>query len=60
MNFNLNLTLDELNIVLALLAKGPFESVSQVIQKIREQADPQFAAQQQATAAQQEAEKPIQ
>lgn len=53
MNFELNLTLDELNLILASLAKLPFETVTGLIQKVREQAEPQLVAQQQATAPQQ-------
>jgi LPS sulfotransferase NodH len=37
----LDLTIDEVNVVLASLAKQPFEAVATVIQKIQQQAGPQ-------------------
>jgi hypothetical protein len=37
----LDLTIDEVNVVLASLAKQPFEAVAGVIQKIQQQAGPQ-------------------
>jgi hypothetical protein len=36
-------TLDEINIIMASLGKAPYESVFQVIDKIKEQAQPQLA-----------------
>ena len=38
MNVNLNLTIDETNVVLASLAKQPYENVADTIGKIRNQA----------------------
>ena len=40
--FQFELTLDEANLVLAALGKQPFEVVAALIQKIREQAEPQL------------------
>ena len=37
----LDLTIDEVNVVLASLGKQPFEAVAGVIQKIQQQAGPQ-------------------
>ena len=38
------LTLDEANLILAALAKAPFEQVAGLIGKLREQAQPQLPA----------------
>lgn len=40
----LDLTIDEVNVVLASLGKQPFEAVAGVIQKVQEQAGPQVNA----------------
>ena len=40
--FQFELTLDEANLVLAALGKQPFEVVVNLIQKIKEQAEPQL------------------
>ena len=40
-NFNIELSLNELNIVLAYLGKQPYESVYTVIEKIQKQAQAQ-------------------
>lgn len=37
MNFNITLTLDQLNLVLAALSKLPFEAVSETIALVRQQ-----------------------
>lgn len=42
----LTLTLEESNVVLATLAKAPFETVSGLIDKVREQAAPQLPSEQ--------------
>jgi hypothetical protein len=41
-NIELTLTLDEINVALASLAKQPYEAVSGLIDKIRAQAIPQI------------------
>ena len=46
MLFRSNLTLEETNTILAALGKAPYEAVAPVIDKIRQQAAPQLAAQQ--------------
>ncbi len=53
LKFELNL--DETNLVLAALAKAPFEQVAGLIGKIREQAQPQLPALEAAQKAAQEA-----
>lgn len=40
----LDLTVSEVNAVLSLVAKGPFEVVYQLVQKIKTQAESQLAA----------------
>lgn len=42
MNFNITLTLDQLNLVLAALAKLPFEAVTDTIGVIRQQGQEQL------------------
>jgi hypothetical protein len=42
MNFNIILTLDQLNLVLAALSKLPFEAVSETIITIRQQGTEQL------------------
>ena len=44
MNFNITLTLDQLNLVLAALSKFPFESVSETIALVRQQGVEQMQA----------------
>jgi hypothetical protein len=44
MNFNITLTLDQLNLVLAALAKLPFEAVTDTIAVIRQQGTEQLQA----------------
>lgn len=53
--FNFELTLDEANVVLGSLGKQPYEAVANLIQKIREQAQPQLARVQAEVEAQQKA-----
>lgn len=53
LKFELNL--DEANLVLAALAKAPFEQVAGLIGKLREQAQPQLPALEAAQKAAQEA-----
>ena len=53
LKFELNL--DETNLVLAALAKAPFEQVAGLIGKLREQAQPQLPALEAAQKAAQEA-----
>lgn len=45
------LSIEEANLILAALGKAPFEQVASLISKLREQAQPQLAAQQTAPAA---------
>lgn len=52
--FKLELTLDEVNLILATLGKAPYETVAGLVAKIREQAQPQFDALQAAQAAEEE------
>jgi len=40
-NFNIELTLNELNVILAFLGKQPYESVYTLIEKIQKQAQTQ-------------------
>lgn len=47
MNFNIQLTLDELNLVLAALGKLPLEASLPAFEKIKTQAQQQAQAQQQ-------------
>jgi len=60
MNLNLELTIDEVNMILRSLGKHPFEEIANLIGKIKAQGEPQVAAaeaaQQEAAAAQQESE----
>jgi hypothetical protein len=44
MNIKLELTIDEANMILRVLGKHPFEEVVSVIQKIKQQGEPQVAA----------------
>jgi hypothetical protein len=44
MNFNITLTLDQLNLVLAALSKLPFEAVSETIALVRQQGTEQLQA----------------
>ena len=44
MNFNIALTLDQLNLVLAALSKLPFEAVSETIAVVRQQGQEQLQA----------------
>lgn len=44
MNIVLNLTLDEVNYVLSVIQKRPFEEVSSLVTKVRIQAQTQFQA----------------
>ena len=44
MNLNLELTVDEINTILRTLGKHPFEEVVLLINKIKQQAEPQLAA----------------
>jgi hypothetical protein len=44
MNFNITLTLDQLNLVLAALSKLPFEAVSETVAIIRQQGTEQLKA----------------
>lgn len=53
------LTLDEANLVLAALAKAPFEQVAGLIGKLREQAQPQLPALEAAAAAAAQADAPV-
>jgi hypothetical protein len=52
----LELTVNEVNIILGSLGKQPFEAVASVINKIQEQGAPQAAALAQAEAAAKQAE----
>jgi hypothetical protein len=53
MNFNITLTLDQLNLVLAALSKLPFEAVSETIALVRQQGTEQMQAAEAAKANQQ-------
>jgi hypothetical protein len=44
MNFNITLTLDQLNLVLAALSKLPFETVTDTITVIKQQGTEQLKA----------------
>ena len=44
MNFNITLTLDQLNLVLAALSKLPFEAVTDTIAVIKQQGTDQLKA----------------
>lgn len=44
MAINLDLDINEVNVILAALAKQPYEAVAVVISKVREQGIPQVAA----------------
>ena len=44
MNFNITLTLDQLNLVLAALSKLPFETVTDTIAVIKQQGTEQLKA----------------
>ena len=44
MNFNITLTLDQLNLVLAALSKLPYEAVSETIAIVRQQGQEQLQA----------------
>ena len=44
MNIKLELTVDECNMILRVLGKHPFEEVVAVINRIKEQGEPQVAA----------------
>ena len=56
MNFNIQLTLDELNLVLAALGKLPLEASLPAFEKIKTQAQQQAQAQQSAQVADQAGE----
>lgn len=43
-NFDLNLTLNEVNIVLQALGNAPYVQVAELVNKIREQVQPQVQA----------------
>ena len=45
MNLNLNLTIDELNAIVGILAQRPFMEVHLLLKKITEQAAPQLPPQ---------------
>jgi len=63
MNLNLELTIDEVNMILRSLGKHPFDEIAALIGKIKAQGEPQVAAaeaaQQEAEAAQQESENDV-
>lgn len=44
MNIKLDLDIKEVNLILASLAKQPYESVFEIIGKVRAQTTPQFEA----------------
>lgn len=44
MKLNFELTLDEANLVLGSLGRGPYDQVAALIQNIRAQAEPQLPA----------------
>ena len=44
MNIKLELTVEEANLILRVLGKHPFEEVVSLIQKIKQQGEPQVAA----------------
>lgn len=46
MNLNLNLTIDELNAIVGILAQRPFMEVHLLLKKITEQAAPQLQGEQ--------------
>jgi hypothetical protein len=50
MNIKLELTVDEANMILRVLGKHPFEEVVSVIQKIKQQGEPQVVAAEEAAA----------
>jgi hypothetical protein len=54
MNFNITLTLDQLNLVLAALSKLPFESVSETIALVRQQGAEQLKAFEEAKASEEQ------
>ena len=54
----LELTIEEVNVILRTLAKHPFEEVAQLVGKIRMQGEPQVAEMQAAAAAEAPAEAP--
>ena len=58
MNIKLELTVDECNMILRVLGKHPFEEVVAVINRIKEQGEPQVAAADKATAPAAPAELP--
>jgi len=58
MNIKLELTVDECNMILRVLGKHPFEEVVAVINRIKEQGEPQVAAAEKATAEAAPAELP--
>jgi len=49
-DLNFTLTVDEVNMVLRVLGKHPFEDVVLLINKIKQQGEPQVAAMQEADA----------
>jgi hypothetical protein len=54
MNFNITLTLDQLNLVLAALSKLPFETVTDTIAVIKQQGTEQLKAFETAKAAEEQ------
>ncbi len=54
MNFNITLTLDQLNLVLAALSKLPFEAVSETIALVRQQGAEQLKAFEEAKASEEQ------
>ena len=50
-DIKLELTIDEANMILRVLGKHPFEEVVALINKIKQQGEPQVAAMQQAAPA---------
>ena len=44
MDISLKLTVEEANVVLSMLQKGPYEVVASLIAKIKEQGDAQISA----------------
>ena len=46
-NINLNLTVNDVNVVLQALGNAPYVQVFELIEKIRDQAGPQVQAQEQ-------------
>jgi hypothetical protein len=59
MNLNITLTLDQLNLVLAALAKLPFETVTDTIAVIRQQGMEQLQAADEAAAKNAEAQRDL-